>query len=187
MNTNTNANTNTVSDETFVPSLSFTPSVNYNPSVTTSLKEAIEEQEKGREKEKGLMGKVNTLSKSLITIIKMVAALANKRESCPELDKYIHPQLELLTNLINIKKNPILDVLKSRFQEMLQTYIVYMDELVKDVLDYDKYYEMHYMLVLFNSMVKTSVKTNSLANLYDIIPSFILLRKSQGSQSCGLL
>jgi len=109
------------------------------------------------------------LPKTLITIIKMVAALATKRKSNPELEKYIHPQLELLTNLVNIKRNPILDVLKSRFQEMLLTYIFYMDELVKDVLDYEQYGEKHDMLVMFNEMVKTSVQTNSLANLYDII------------------
>ena len=75
----------------------------FTPSVATSLKEVIEEQEKEREKE--LMGKVNTLSKSLITIIKMVAALSTKSKSNPELEKYIHPQLELLTKLVNIKKN----------------------------------------------------------------------------------
>jgi hypothetical protein len=134
------------------------------PSVTTSLNEVIAEQEK-----EDLMRKVNTLPKTLITIIKMVAALATKRKSNPELEKYIHPQVELLTNLVNIKKNPILDVLKSRFQEMLKTYIVYMDELVKDVLDYEKYTERHDMLVMFNEMVKTSVQTNTLANLYDSI------------------
>jgi hypothetical protein len=128
------------------------------------LNEVIAEQEK-----EDLMRKVNTLPKTLITIIKMVAALATKRKSNPELEKYIHPQVELLTNLVNIKKNPILDVLKSRFQEMLKTYIVYMDELVKDVLDYEKYTERHDMLVMFNEMVKTSVQTNTLANLYDSI------------------
>ena len=135
----------------------------FTPSVATSLKEAIAEQEKEREKE--LMNKVNTLSKSLITIIKMVAALSTKRKSNPELEKYIHPQLELLTNLVNIKKNPILDVLKSKFQEALQKYIIYMDELVKDTLDYDKYGEKHEMLVMFNGMVKTSVQNNTLCNL----------------------
>jgi len=153
MNTDINTNTNT-----------FTPSVNFIPSVATSLKEVIEEQEQEKEKE-DLMHKVNALPKTLITIIKMVAALANKRKSNPELEKYIHPQLELLTNLINIKKNPILDVLKSKFQEALQKYIIYMDELVKDTLDYEKYDEKHEMLVMFNGMVKTSVRTNTLCNL----------------------
>lgn len=144
MNTDTDTNTNT-----------------FTPSVATSLKEVIAEEEKKQD----LMHKVNALPKTLITIIKMVAALANKRKSNPELEKYIHPQLELLTNLINIKKNPILDVLKSKFQEALQKYIIYMDELVKDTLDYEKYDEKHEMLVMFNGMVKTSVQNNTLCNL----------------------
>ena len=157
---NTNTNNNSLFDETFVPSLSFTPSV------VTSLKEVIEEEERQKEnKDKDIMHKVNALPKTLNTIIKMVAALATKRKYNPELEKYIHPQLELMTNLINIKKNPILDVLKSRFQQMLLTYIFYMDELVKDVLDYEKYAEKHDMLVMFNGMVKTSVQNNTLANL----------------------
>jgi hypothetical protein len=142
----------------------------FTPSTATSLNETIAyDQELKKNKDKDIMNRVNALPKTLITIIKMVAALATKRKSNPELEKYIHPQLELLTNLVNIKKNPILDVLKSRFQEMLKTYIVYMDELVKDVLDYEQYGEKHDMLVMFNEMVKTSVQTNSLANLYDSI------------------
>lgn len=143
----------------------FIPLVNNNPSVVTSFKEVIADQEK----EKDVMHRVNALPKTLITIIKMVAALATKRKTNPELEKYIEPQLELMANLINIKKNPILDILKSRFQEMLQMYISYMDELVKDSLDYEKYSEKHDILVLFNSTVKICVQTNSLASLYDII------------------
>lgn len=109
------------------------------------------------------------ISKPLVVIIKMTAALANKRKTNPELDTYILPQLELLSNLINPNKDPVLDTLKSKFQEMMLTYIFYMEELVKDQLDFKKYEEYHEMLVFFNKIVQSCVKNKSFAELYGIV------------------
>lgn len=113
--------------------------------------------------------KSSHIHKPLVVIIKMTAALANKRKSNPELDKYILPQIELLTNLVNANKDPVLDLLKSKFQEMLLTYIFYMEKLVKDMLDFTKYEEYHEMLVFFNKIVKNCVKSKSLVELYGLI------------------
>jgi hypothetical protein len=120
-------------------------------------------------KEDEMMAQINALPKELIMLMKYTAALAIKLKTHPDLSTYITPMLLLLTNLINIRKNPILTLIKSKLQLMLTTYIFYIDELLKDQLDLVCYTENHEMLIYFNKVVKDSICSGKCSELYGII------------------
>ena len=116
-----------------------------------------------------LLRKINTLPKQTITIMKYIAALATKLKAQPELEVHITPLLTLLTNLINIKRNPVITMLKPKYQLLLSSYIFYIDELLNDRLDMRRYTEKHEMLVYFNNLVKECIKTGNCRELYDLV------------------
>jgi hypothetical protein len=116
-----------------------------------------------------LLRKINTLPKQTITIMKYIAALATKLKAQPDLEEHITPLLTLLTNLINIKRNPVITMLKPKYQLLLSSYIFYIDELLNDHLDMHRYTEKHEMLVYFNNLVKECIKTGNYRELYDLV------------------
>lgn len=117
-----------------------------------------------------LMSKINSvLPKSLIQIIKIIAALATKSKTNAALEPYITPLLQLLTNLINIKKDPVLTTIKSKLELLLTTYLFYINEILRDQLDIATYTDKHEQLVYFNSIVKKCVRTRICSELYEII------------------
>ena len=119
-------------------------------------------------KEDELMAKVNSLPKMTITIIKYVAALSTKIKTHAALEPYITPLLQLLTFLINIRRDPVLTTIKSKLELLLTTYVFYIDELLKDQLDIESYTEKHDQLVYFNTVVKDCVRNGNCAELYGL-------------------
>ena len=121
------------------------------------------------EQQDDFMAKINTLPKQTITIMKYIAALATKLKAQPELEVHITPLLTLLTNLINIKRNPVITMLKPKYQLLLSSHIFYIDELLNDHLDMHRYTEKHEMLVYFNNLVKECIKTGNYRELYELV------------------
>lgn len=117
-----------------------------------------------------LMSQINSvLPKSLIQIIKIIAALSTKSKNNAELEPYIIPLLQLLTNIINIKKDPVLTTIKSKLELLLTTYLFYINEILTDQLDTASYIDKHEQLVYFNSIVKKCVRIGNCTEVYEII------------------
>jgi hypothetical protein len=121
------------------------------------------------EQQDELLRKINTLPKQTLSIMKYIAALATKLKAQPELEVHITPLLTLLTNLINIKRNPVITMLKPKLQLLLSSYIFYIDALLNDRLDMHRYTEKHEMLVYFNNLLKDCIKTGNYRELYELV------------------
>jgi hypothetical protein len=118
------------------------------------------------EQSDALMVAVNSLPILTKRIIKIISALANKINNHPALEPYIRPLLVLLSNIMNIKGNSVLQELKPKFEEKLVGYIFYMDEILLDTIDIPAYQEKHDMLVHLNQIVKRCVQNESANEFY---------------------
>ena len=118
------------------------------------------------EQSDALMVAVNRLPILARKIIKIISALASKINNHPALEPYIRPLLVLLSNIMNIKGNPVLQQLKPRFEQLLVGYVFYMDEILLDTIDLPAYQEKHDMLVHLNQIVKRCVQNESANEFY---------------------
>jgi hypothetical protein len=116
-----------------------------------------------------LMVAVNRLPAITKQIIKKIAALASKINNNPILEPYIRPLLILLSNIINIKGNSVLQELKPKFEEILVGYVFYMEQIILDTIDLSSYEEKNDMLVHVNHVVKRCVQNQNASEFYSSI------------------
>lgn len=116
-----------------------------------------------------LMAEVNRLPILTRQIIKKIAALASKINNNPILEPYIRPLLVLLSNIINIKGDAILQELKPRFEQLLVGYVFYMEQILLDTIDLSAYEEKNDMLVHVNHIVKRCVQNQSAYEFYSSV------------------
>lgn len=116
-----------------------------------------------------LMAEVNRLPILTRQIIKKIAALASKINNNPILEPYIRPLLVLLSNIINIKGDAILQELKPRFEQLLVGYVFYMEQILLDTIDLSAYEEKNDMLVHVNHIVKRCVQNQNAFEFYSSV------------------
>jgi hypothetical protein len=111
-----------------------------------------------------LMRVVNSLPAFLKRTIKLIAALKSKMDNNPELAPYITPMLELLTNCLNLRKDPILTELKPKLEELLLTYIFDMIEFIQNTIVLEVYQDKHLTLVCLNDHIKHSIRVGHITD-----------------------
>jgi hypothetical protein len=100
--------------------------------------------------------KISELSDTKNRYVSYIIVLAQVKN--PLLNEQVCQLMKLLRKAINIEKDPVLEELDECFTYLMTSYIFDINDLLRNVLDIEKYNDRHQNLIRINEQIEYQIK-----------------------------